>query len=322
MKNYSSKSGIVGKMQFVLPFVMLFGLSACGGGNGGGDDGGGTNPPPTNPPPTTPTVKTFPGQLGAMAAIDGTNWDLIRSGMEVIDVSFVNHNANEVSVGTFESDDPNFVYPDDRKYVLFGLNGVTNLEPSDASVPVIFYKDSSGSGFSGTVCVDFDFFEEIIIDVEGDVTGTLKFTRCTFNPADISDTWVPALVSIPGPNEAPIIAEHGINIVNDDVDPENRFPIVYLGQPILDEANISPSGLDIGVETAVLFGIVDARTGAVCLPIDLFFGYLSPKIAAEPDANVSYPYTNEELALQMGDDRVVSNITFLSNCVYDLADYQ
>ena len=257
-----------------------------------------------------------------MAGISGDNWVAILSGTKVIDASIVNHNANEASVGTFKSDDPKFVYPDDREYVLFGLNGTVDQKPSDAIVPVVFYKDRSGSGFIGTVCVNLNFFVEVIAEVQGDITGKLRFTQCTLNPDDLSDTWIPALVSIPGPNEAAIIFEHGINIVNNEVDPQNRFPVIFLGQTILDEENISSSGLNIGTDTAVAFGIVDARTGAICLPVDIGFGYLAPKIAAESDASVSYPYTNEDLALQMGDDRVVSKITFISNCVYNLADYQ
>jgi len=318
MKTNLNKSGIVGKMQFVLPFVMLFGLSACNSGGGSDDGGGNTNPPPVNPPPT-PSVKTFPGQLGVIAPISGENWDLLSNGLLAIDVKLVDNNASEASVGTFQSDDPDFTYPTTRNFIRYGLIGEVNQDPDVANIPAVLYSDRTGADFIGTVCVDLNFFEEFIVEVQGDMTGKLKFTQCTLSPADLSDTWVPALIAVPGPNEAAIVFDTGINVVNDDVDPNNRFPVIYLGESTITESGNSTSGLTFGPESAVLFGIADPRTGAVCLPFDIGFGYVAPKIVAE---DLSYPYTKTGLAAFMGDDLAINTITFVSNCVFNIADYQ
>ncbi|MCU7807003.1 MAG: hypothetical protein KZQ73_03920 [Candidatus Thiodiazotropha sp. (ex Semelilucina semeliformis)] len=275
------------RKSFVLPVALSAILSACGGGGGSSSNDGGDPPPP----PFEATADV--GFVSIFVVEPAVAFEIASNGHPITVTRQQDAEGDEKLYFHFENQ------PGED------IDGAENMGVDSAIFPVVYHEDD------GIVCIQAPAgYSSHTNDLIGDVTATgVTFQQCAsdvIQAADISEDWTPTLLEgITGTQVVStfITDPDGITVGNisatTDLDGDVRL---YISDPF----------------NAAMEALVDVDRGIICAD------YISTAMTGAFMTRVTgtNAVSTDGLDQYLGSDLVRDKVIFISDCNYDIAEWQ
>lgn len=280
--------------KLVVVITMVLGaifLEGCGGGSNK-SGGGGTTPPPPPPPPSF-EPSAFVGFISVFAAEPAVAFEVTND-----------HPITVTRQLDAEGDEKLYFHFENQEGE--DIDGAENMGVDSATFPVVYLEDQA------IVCIQNpagDYFAHSN-NIIGDLSaGGVSFQYCgtdVIQADEISENWLPTYMeTIDGLQVVSTFVEDGDGItvgnlsVTTDLEGDVR---IYISNPF----------------TAFEEALVDVERGIICSNFILTAGTGAFMTRVTGTDEVS----TEGLDQYLGDDLVRDKVIFLSDCNYDLAEWQ